>query len=242
MVECLECQGLEIGWQCKLYILSCNQSLVGEYSVEYQRLSIAQILGRNARRNRQYNHRHRHLCLKLHIGLDFILILNLCLLNLPVDIDSLIAQVHHLLGLRTRVNQQVVSVGIVLFCRYSYRIVTLCQICREETLLVGNSLGYNCACGRVGYLYLGTSQMRSLLGIVGILIAYIDGELTFLGRYRLDIERQRHAFAVGAVDGNIASHWHVELHLVRRSHAQDNLRAFVLGQRWHLHRCYRRNP
>ena len=142
----------------------------------------------------------------------------------------------------TRVNQQVIAVGIVLICRYSYRIVTLCQISREETLFVGNSLGYNCARGRVGYLYLGTSQMRSLLGIVGILIAYIDGELTFLGRNRLDAEWQRHAFAVGAVDGNIARHWHVELHLVRRSHAQNNLRAFVLGQRWHLHRCYRRNP
>ena len=168
--------------------------------------------------------------------------MNLCFLNLPINIDSCIAQVHHLLGFRTRVNQQVIAVGIVLFCRYTYCIVTLCQICREETLLVGRSLGYNCTCGRVGNLYLGTSQMRSLLGIIGILIAYIDGERTLLGRYWLDAEWQWHAFAVGAVDGNIARHWHVELHLIRRSHAQDNLRAFVLGQRWHLHRCYRRNP
>ena len=70
--------------------------------------------------------------------------------------------------------------------------------------------------------HLGTLHMRSGVSIIGIFVAYIDGERTRVTGHHRDIVRYGNARTVGAVDAKLTGHRHIEHHIVRRRDTQDS--------------------
>ena len=220
-----------------------DKTLVGQDGIIDETLAHAQLLQVEPVGFCHLDDRCRHIGLVLHRGLDVVLVLHLSFFHFPADADSLVAQADHLIGSRSRVNQEVVLVRVVLVGGDVHLVVALGQHDGVKSVLVALALCYQCTGDRIAQHNLGILHVGLLLGVVGVFVGDVDDQRTSLVRHRRDIEVDESTVAVLAVDAKHTRDGHVELHVVGRHHAQHHGGRVVGVQTGHLgagERCHPR--
>ena len=121
-------------------------------------------------------------------------------------------------------------------------VIALGQYNGVETVLVAAALGNNGSCDGILQYHLGILDVGLFVCIVGVLVSDIDYQGTCLVRYWRDIEIDKGAVTILAVDTQHASYRHVELHIFGRHHAQHHGGRIALVQSGHGSARQRRHP
>ena len=126
------------------------------------------------------NHRSWYTGLIINGGHNLIFVLYLAFFYRPANLDRLVLQEYFLLGGHAWINDYQVLVTVVFVSRDIELIAALWQFCREDTVFVGNALGYQRQCRRVTQYHLSTSHMWLIIGVVGKFIRHINVQNAFL--------------------------------------------------------------
>ena len=157
-----------------MYILRRYQTFISKYRIEHIYPFINKFLYWKAIRHYHFNNRHRNIRLILHCCNNFILIVNRCLLHLPVYRNSLKTKIYRFTILFSRINQNVVCINIVLICTNHQFIIPFRQAFHDiKSVLVSSSLHDKRIRCRIHDSHFSTSQMWCFRSIISILITYI---------------------------------------------------------------------
>ena len=216
-------------------ILGSDKSLVGQHGIVDDALADTQLRDLNLVWLDGLHDRHRDIGLILYGGHDVILVLNLSLHDIPADADSLIAQVDGLIGGGSRIDGNVVLVGVVLVGSDVQLVVAFGQLNAVETVSPALSLSDEGTRNGIAQHHLSVGNVRLLFSIIGELVGHVDRQRALLVADRRDGEVDIGTVTILAVDTHTTRDGHVQLHIAGRHQTQYHVSGVVLVQASHCH-------
>ena len=179
------------------------------------------------------DYRRGHIRLVLYGGHNVIFVLDFGFLHIPADGDGLIAQTNNLGGGGSRVNQDIVLVGLMLVGCDIDLVIALRQVNREESVAATLALCYQGSGDGILQHNLSTADVGLLFRIVRKFVGDVNDQRTSLVRDGCYVEVDIGSVTILAVDAKPSGDRHIELHVGSRSHAQYDGCRVVLVQAGH---------